>query len=549
MLLKNSHIQVLIVLLSAFLFIPFLGDVHLFDWDEINFAESAREMILTGNYLDVQIDFQAFWEKPPLFIWLQVLSMKVFGINALAARLPNALVGVVSLLVFFNIGNKLYNQRFGILWALVYAGSLLPFFYFKTGIIDPLFNLFIFLSIYQFFLFMHAKEKRQLRHVFLSAVFCGLGILTKGPVAFLIFGLTAFIYMVISSAYKTILNWKVLLTYAFTLAFVGGFWFILQLLNGNYSVIADFIAYQIRLFQIEDAGHGGFFGYHFVVLFFGVFPASVFAIRAMNFKVYGSSMQQDMKRWMMISFWVVLILFSIVNTKIVHYSSFCYFPLGFLATLSIHQILEKEIRFAGWMKGLLLFIAFLLGAVIASFRYVEKYKDKIIAGGYIKDDFAVGNLQANVHWPFMITLVGIGLFVWTLFLVLSKWQDKNKIVALFVGMLVFVEVTMVMVVPRIEQYSQNAAIEFYKEKASEDCYVEIFGFKSYAKYFYAQKQIPAQAENNTQAWYLSGKADKKVYIVCKNTAQEHFEKRYPHFQYLYGKNGFLFYAYKNPLEE
>ena len=46
--------------MALLLFIPFLGGLHLFDWDEINFAESAREMILTGDYLTVQIDFIPF---------------------------------------------------------------------------------------------------------------------------------------------------------------------------------------------------------------------------------------------------------------------------------------------------------------------------------------------------------------------------------------------------------------------------------------------------------------------------------------------------------
>ena len=36
--------------LAAVFFIPFLGGVHLFDWDEINFAEIAREMVVLGNY-------------------------------------------------------------------------------------------------------------------------------------------------------------------------------------------------------------------------------------------------------------------------------------------------------------------------------------------------------------------------------------------------------------------------------------------------------------------------------------------------------------------
>ncbi|HYD21854.1 MAG TPA: hypothetical protein VEB40_10290, partial [Flavipsychrobacter sp.] len=68
---------ILILVISAVLFLPFLGNVHLFDWDEINFAECAREMLTTGDYLRPQVDYQPFWEKPPLFIWMQALSMNL----------------------------------------------------------------------------------------------------------------------------------------------------------------------------------------------------------------------------------------------------------------------------------------------------------------------------------------------------------------------------------------------------------------------------------------------------------------------------------------
>ena len=64
----------IIAVLSAVFFLPFLGNVHLFDWDEINFAECAREMLATGNYLRPQINFAPFWEKPPLFIWFHALG-------------------------------------------------------------------------------------------------------------------------------------------------------------------------------------------------------------------------------------------------------------------------------------------------------------------------------------------------------------------------------------------------------------------------------------------------------------------------------------------
>src|SRR5674476_887377 len=111
----NSKLQsktylTIIILSGLIFFIPFLGSVHLFDWDEINFAESAREMIVTGNYHQVQIDFQPFIEKPPFFFWLQVLSMKAFGINEFASRLPNAIFGIITLCTFYYIGKKHKNE-------------------------------------------------------------------------------------------------------------------------------------------------------------------------------------------------------------------------------------------------------------------------------------------------------------------------------------------------------------------------------------------------------------------------------------------------------
>jgi len=537
---RNNVYQIAIVIISALLFIPFLGSVHLFDWDEINFAESAREMILSKDYLTVQINFQAFWEKPPLFNWFQVLSMKVFGINEFAARFPNAITGIVTLLLLFNIGKRLYNEKFGLIWVLVFAASILPHFYFKSGIIDPMFNLFIFLGIYYFFLFS-SNEKPILKYVFLSALFIGLGILTKGPVAFLLFILTAFIYMISSKSYKKILNYKVILIYAFVVAFVGGFWFILQLLNGNYDILVKFIEYQIRLFTIEDAGHGGFFLYHFVILFVGVFPASIFVLKSFRKKMDENIIYNSFKQWMIILFWVVLILFTIVTTKIVHYSSMCYFPMSFLASYIIFEIFENRQKFDRWMKILIAFMSVLIGSLVLAIQFFIQYKEKIIGMGLIKDDFAVANLDANVYWSGFEFLVGTILIVGVLISIFLIKNVQKQVIGIFISSLLFVNLTMVFIVPRVEQYSQNAAISFYKEIAKENCYLDSYGFKSYAIYYYFDKQKPENESSYDQNWLLTGNIDKQVYIVCKITSEADFIKTYPVFKKLYSKNGFVFF--------
>jgi 4-amino-4-deoxy-L-arabinose transferase-like glycosyltransferase len=167
-------------------FIPFLGSVHLFDWDEINFAESAGEMLVTGNFSRVQIDFQPFWEKPPLFFWIQAGCMKIFGVNELAARLPDAVFGIISLLTIYFIGKKLKDEKFGLIWALAYMGSFLPHLYFKTGIIDPVYNYFIFLTIiFIYKVINEPQEKRSPLYAISGGISIGLATLTKGPVGFL----------------------------------------------------------------------------------------------------------------------------------------------------------------------------------------------------------------------------------------------------------------------------------------------------------------------------------------------------------------------------
>lgn len=536
---RNRVIQITIVIVSALLFIPFLGASHLFDWDEINFAESAREMILTGDYLNVQINFEPFWEKPPLFIWMQVLSMKIFGINEFAARFPNAICGIITLLTLFNIGKKHYNTKFGLIWVLAFAGSVLPHFYFKSGIIDPWFNLFIFLGIYYFYLFLHLETQRK-KNIIFSAVFIGLGVMTKGPVAALIFLLSGFVYLLFNK-FKIKISFIDIAIYVLVFSFIGGFWFLLQILNGNSETIVDFIVYQIRLFQTQDAGHGGFPGYHFVVLFVGVFPASVFALK--SFKKYkdDTSAQKHLKKWMLILFWVVLILFTIVKTKIVHYSSLCYFPLTFLGAYGAYKIIESKIKWNKWINVILIAITSIYVAALSIAQYVAMNADKIISKGFIKDKFALANLQAEVDWTGAEFIVAGVLVIGTIISFLTfKHNSFKKIIGLFVTALVFINLTIIVFVPRIEAYSQRAAIEFYKEKQNEDCYVETMGFKSYADIFYLNKLKPSNIRSLDKNWLLNENIDKPVYFVTKNTKLQGILLKYPQLKIVQEKNGFVF---------
>jgi hypothetical protein len=533
--------NIAIFAIACLLFIPFLGGVHLFDWDEINFAESAREMIKSGDYLTVRINYMPFWEKPPLFIWMQVLSMKFFGISEFAARFPNAVCGIISLLVLYNAGRKLVDTRFGLLWVLLYTGSLLPFFYFKSGIIDPWFNLFIFIGIYLFYLYL-SRSGKALFNVAGSSFFIGLAILTKGPVALLVLLLTAGIFLLVKR-FRIQIRLLDVFIYATVLVLTGGFWFLLQVLKGNYSILVDFIVYQIRLFRTEDAGHGGFLFYHFLVLFGGVFPASVFALPALFGSGAEASPKKDFYNWMLILFWVVLILFTVVRTKIVHYSSLCYFPLTFLAAWSFYHAKSYAFHWQKITKGLIIILGLILAISTIGITYIDHFKEYLFNHKWITDPFTKACLMTSGGWKGYEFIAGLILLAGiTGFCLFWSKHHYNKALWVLNGSLpVFMFVSMLLVVPPVEAYSQRAAIEFFSSVSDQDVYLETIGYKSYVHLFYGKIRNHKHEKARDEKWLLTGSIDKTAYFSVKLSGRDKFIHEYPELEYLYEKNGFVFF--------
>ncbi|MFY0253539.1 ArnT family glycosyltransferase [Chitinophaga sp. 30R24] len=532
----------LIALVAALLFIPFLGAVHLFDWDEINFAEAAREMIVSHNYSQVQIDFRPFWEKPPLFIWMQAGSMLLFGVNDFAARFPNAMIGIATLVSLFAIGKKLADEKFGWWWTLVYAGSWLPHFYFKSGIIDPTFNFFIFLSIY--FAYRIAHNAKPLRMAIISGIFLGLAVLTKGPVAILVAILTLLVYWIYKKG-KISIRFTHIGLIALFATITTLLWFGYEIISHGWWFVNEFITYQIRLLTTEDAGHGGPFFYHWIVLLIGCFPASTFLftyLQGRKKSIYSTTTDaaiKDFKTWMWVLFWVVLILFSLVKTKIVHYSSLCYFPLTFLAAWQVYLLSEGRQQLKKWNIAIILFIGIVLGIAIAALPLVGVYKDLLIP--HIGDKFAVANLQADVPWSVAEASYGAGYIILVIIsgIFLVRKQLTKGLLGLFISTILVIQVTVVHFVPKIEAYSQRAAIEYFISLQEKDVYVKALGYHSYAQHYYSREQPHSNPNYYNEDWLLNGPVDKPVYFICRITDSEPYV-HHPHLKVIGEKNGFVF---------
>ncbi|HEX7456903.1 MAG TPA: glycosyltransferase family 39 protein [Ginsengibacter sp.] len=513
--LQSKTYLTIIILSGIIFFIPFLGKVHLFDWDEINFAESAREMIVTGNYHKVQVNFQPFWEKPPLFFWLQAACMKAFGINEFAARLPNALFGIITLVTLFVIGKKHKNPLFGFIWAISYLGAFLPHLYFKSAIIDPVFNYFIFLGVY--FMFKDVSRlnsKKSLLYPSLAGLFMGLSTLTKGPVGLLVFLVTFFVYFIFTR-FKNFPNIKKILAFIALYIVVCFFWFGIEVINNGFWFLKEFLSYQADLFLHPVASHGEPFYYHFVVVFIGCFPISIIALPVFFSRTkYGKS---DYTLLMKILFWTVMILFSITTTKIVHYSSLAYMPLAFLATVYLNYLLENKFKTKNYVIVLLAFGGFVFSFLLAAVPYIAIHKNLIIP--YLHDPFAVASLNVAVNWSGYESFIGIAYFVLVIFgiVMLYKKEYMKGMLFLFYSTAVCLFVYLVAVVPKIERYSQGPAVDFYKSLEGKNVYVWPIGFKSYAQYFYAKKPATPVYGEADENFLLKGNITRPAYFVVKIT--------------------------------
>lgn len=536
MIVNANRIIIFLAAFAALLFIPGLGNVHLFDWDEINFAESAREMILTGDYFRVQINFDPFWEKPPLFLWLQALSMKIFGINEFAARFPNALVGIATIILVYSIGKKYFSPSFGLLWAFGFIGSFLPHFYFKSGIIDPLFNIFIFSSIY--FLYKSYNEDNLLKNSVLSGFFAGLAMMTKGPVGILIPSLAFFIILVLKFDFKIkrIIQFTLFGLFA---TITSALWFGVETWKNGTWFIQTFIEYNIRLFSTEDSGHGQPFFYHPLVLLIGCFPTSIFCLHFL-FSKKQNAKPQSLLLWMQIMFWVVLILFSIVKTKIIHYSSLCYFPITFISAYYL-QYLINEKKSVHISKTILISI---LGIIIAilfvCLPFFVIYKTQFLP--FIKDVFAQENINANVYWSGFEASVGailvLGIFTFVI--------NRNKIffasITLFTTVAITFQIALYWIAPKVEAHVQGTMINFLKEKSNEDCYIKAVGFKSYAQYFYSNRKPSYNKQYDSETAIIDSIIDKPAYLITKCT-KEHY-KQMPTLELIKEEAGWAFYKRK-----
>ena len=206
----------------------------------------------------------------------------------------------------------------------------------------------------------------------------------------------------------------------------------------------EFIQYQLKLLRTEDSGHGGFLFYHFVILFIGVFPVSVFALKAFRRSYYDDQSQKRFKRWMIILFWVVLLVFSLVKTKIVHYSSLCYQPLTFLGAYVIYKIIHERIKNYRWLNIIYAVLGMIIGIGFTVSPFLASRMDLLIEIGFFKDPFARAQATTmDVQWSGFEGIIGLVFILGiTVSLIMLRRHKKLAYIVMFLNVTLFLNLTL-----------------------------------------------------------------------------------------------------------
>ncbi|AEF54449.1 ArnT family glycosyltransferase [Marinomonas posidonica] len=182
-----------------------LGLYPLMDTTEARYGEMARIMFETGNWVTPMFDYGIpFWGKPPLFTWLSSLGFAAFGVNEFAVRIPHLLVGIGIIALLYQFARDEYkNKTLGLSAAAVLASTTSFILLSGAVMTDTALTFSISLSMISFWQAWNGKNKIW---GYLFFVGLALGMLSKGPLAIVLVGISLTLWLIPNGRWKHILH-------------------------------------------------------------------------------------------------------------------------------------------------------------------------------------------------------------------------------------------------------------------------------------------------------------------------------------------------------
>ena len=255
--------NLLIVAVAALFIILFgIGGTPLLDPDEPVYAETAREMLQTGDFLSPRI-FGNFWyDKPPMYYWLVAIAQFIFGDGEFAARFPAAIMACATSVMVYIAGTKLFNERAGF-WSAMILTSCVQFFYLgKAAVTD---TTLLFFMTGALFSFIHKRY-------WLMYICMALATVTKGPIGIVFPGAIIFLYLLFMGQLKEILRMHVIRGLLLYFVLATPWYYAMYTVHGMEFINTFLGFHNLTRFTTAEHANRVTFWYYFPVIILGLFP-------------------------------------------------------------------------------------------------------------------------------------------------------------------------------------------------------------------------------------------------------------------------------------
>jgi len=346
-------VEIFIFVILTFVIFWHLGKYALADWDEAIYADISRN-VLHGNFLTLKWGSWDWFQKPPLYMWIEASFFKLFGVSEFSARLTSALSGLGLSYLIYLIAKEFFNKKVAIfaLATVLLNTFLLAWFRFAT--IDIIALFLNTLAIYFFWLSQNNKK-----YLIWCFIVLGLAGMAKGPVVIAI-GLTFLIYLLLTRQTLTYLKNKYFYIGLAIFLLILLPWHLYMINKFGSNFIDEYFVYQI-LTRAKEPIEGHFASWlYYPKLILKTFPLCLILF----FSVFVPKEKISIKRkeFLFLSIWLVLQYFSIakVATVLDWYILPVFIPLQILSA-AIMVILYEKWKTPG---KIFLFLIVLFGVVL-----------------------------------------------------------------------------------------------------------------------------------------------------------------------------------------
>ena len=373
-----SYLAVLAASVFAFSF--GLGKLGFLGPDEPRYAEVAREMFASGDYISTRLCGCLWFEKPALLYWLSAVGYRFFGVNEFAARFPTALVAIATVaMVCFSL--NAFGRRglaFGAALVLATAGIVIA--YARVATPDMILTATITAALLS--AFQACRSTGRARTIFWALAFSStaLAVLAKGLVGIVLVALILSFWMMLTGKLRTLgLRDSLVGLTAFTI--IAGSWYGPVLWRHGWSFVEEFLVrHHFRRYTSNEFGHPQPVYFFVIVALAGLAPWTFFLIPA--FARLRSVLKNDSLltlAWIWAA--IPLLFFSFSESKLPGYILPVFPALAIIVGGEIERVWNREtgreLSVAKWLTALTL-----MGMGV-SFLVFTRSESVSVAGGRV----------------------------------------------------------------------------------------------------------------------------------------------------------------------